>query len=324
MPGLTSSPGWWLEDEIQQSGNPAQHAHDAVVRMKENGIGWAVLNAAVGGASMALGQLRVAGTNLGHGAFGYWAQNAEPQTLLGMARSDGVAVCIANVESRAEEQKWTDGDLNELVRICPNYHAGVAYTEAAWGKYPADHPDAAKRGQYRADLAKRWVDRGIVSMPEADMVRNQAATINAMTAVSLAFGWAQDHTSCLLYLDGKPASTYTPQAAATLGRWSIWRYGNMDTANYAEIAKWPRPAPEPTPEPPPPPPPELPKMTVTEAHGNTRYGVQAVRNNGVTLGRAASLTLQDRLALASLSGKHTAANGQQIANLLDNLGYPQV
>ena len=96
----------------------------------------------------------------------------------------------------------------------------------------------------------------------------------------------------------------------------------MDTANYAEIAKWPRPASDPTPEPPPPP--ELPKMTVAEAHGNTRYGVQAVRNNGVTLGRAASLTLQDRLALASLSGKHTAATGQQIANLLDNLGYPSV
>ena len=71
-------------------------------------------------------------------------------------------------------------------------------------------------------------------------------------------------------------------------------------------------------------------MTVMQAHANTRYGVQAVRNKGTVLGRAASLSLQDRLALGALNGRHEATRGGRsaehlvaIADLLDELGYPK-
>jgi hypothetical protein len=247
MTGLLASNGIWLEDEIQQSSDPAAHADGIVSTMKRERIGWAAVNAAIPGASAALKMLLDARDRHSHGACGYWTQNypphiANPREYLLTGELDGADIMIANPETREEEQRWSDQNIHDLCILWPNGHAGVCYTEAAWGK----HVD----GSYRKDLAQRWWARGIVSMPEAIQSENPNATISAMLGVSNAFGWAPERTSPTLYLTrGYPAINYDPEITQTSGRWSIFRYGDIGESDWETIANWPRPATTP-PEPP--------------------------------------------------------------------------
>jgi hypothetical protein len=305
--------GIWIGGEIRGSGNPVAHAHGIVANMIKHGIDWACVQIEPDEMELQL----LVGAAGGTRAIGGWSQNIAPQeSRARMSRAPGVSFFSINAESANEEQKWTTSEIKAMQAQCPDGVSLIFQQGAMDYKTPGN----ARSPESKA-VARRWIDLGVDAIPEAIQSENPNATIANMMQMCADLGWPASRTAPALYLNRDyPASGYSSQISLTGGRWSVYRYGDIDETDWNVMAGWPSPSAPPPVEPPPP----LPTMTVMEAHGNTRYGVQAVRNKGVTLGRAASLTLQDRLALGAISGAHDATKGASIANMLDQLGYPQV
>jgi hypothetical protein len=303
--------GAWIEDEILQSSDPPKHADDMVATMARERIGWGVVNAQYDGNRDALRWLREASTRRGYGAFGVWAQQLTPKELIKRGAEWGAQVLIANPESRAEEAAWLDADLDAVRQAYPAGHAGVCFTESAWGK------DSA--GQYRKDLAKRWVDRGFIAMPESILSENANASISAMLGVAVAFGFKPELTSVAVYLNkGYPASGYNAEIGLTSGRWNVFRYGDIDPSDWEAIRTWPRPTVvAPPPEP-------LPTATISEFHAIVLEYHRRLLNKGIVLGSGAYPTLEARLSQAYFQGKAlTAAERARVVALFDELKLPQ-
>lgn len=321
---VRDAPGAFLGDEIQQSGDPTRHADDLIATIRRHGLAWVALELAVSetgevpaATRKAFRDLRDAASRRG-GAVGGWGHRVPADTQIRFAIDEHADFWIPNVESNFDDRLWTDGQLDQLRTAMP-HGVAVIFTEGAWGRDPV--------------AAARWRTRGFDAIPEAIVSENPQATIGAMLELAQTLGWAPQRTAPTLYLTrGFEAARYTPTIHLTGGRWSLYRYGDIDADDWTAIDGWPKSPPPGEPDPEPEPiPPALPMMTVMEGHANTRHGVQAVRNKlaaapvPTKLGRTASLTSQDRLALGAVDGTHGRGdNAKQIADLLDRLGYPTV
>jgi hypothetical protein len=240
------APGAFLGDEVTQSSDPPKHAEDLVATSLREGLRWIALQIA-GGNERAAPLLRDACARQG-AAFGTWAQGLPAADELAAIAAYGSTFHIANVEAPHEDAAWTDDALAQLVAMRLPNGLGVIFTEGAWGR------DRAK--------SKRWLERGFVAIPEAIQSENPMATIGAMLELAQALGWPATRTAPCLYLTrGYAASNYAGEIAATAGRWSLFRYGDVDAEDWAAMRAWPRAAPvaaaeqpaKPTPTPTPPP-----------------------------------------------------------------------
>ena len=225
---LLLAPGVFLGDEVTQSGDPPKHADDLVATIQREGMRWCALQISPGNEGAAA-LLREACARRGAG-FGTWAQGLPVADELAAVRSYGSTFHIANVEAPHEDHVWTDDALDELVaRKLPNGLA-VIFTEGAWGR--------------DRERSRRWRSRGFHAIPEAIVSENPQATIAAMLELSAALGWPGEQTAPCMYLTrGFKAAGYSGQIAMTAGRWSLFRYGDVDQADWDAMRDWPRAAP---------------------------------------------------------------------------------
>lgn len=323
--GVLHAPGAFLGDEIMQSDDPAKHADDLVATMAREKLPWAAqqINDPPPGADWkctgldALGLLQQAGARRGYGAFGPWAQRLDPTVFISRVRSSRPAFAVVNCENGPEEIAWQDAQLSELAGLVP---AGVSViaTQAAFD-WPT--PGNATTDAARA-RAKRWWSRGYDLLIEADLPHNPNATIANMLLCAAQLEWPAAKVGVTVYLvKNTPAGVYTPEIGLTQGRWSVFRWGDLDTTDFTTLAAWPRPTVAP---PPPPPPPPLPTATIPEFHDVVLDYHQRVLNKGTTLGPGAYPTLEARLSRAYKAGVNlTAAQRAEIVALFDRFGVPQ-
>jgi hypothetical protein len=311
---ILDGPGVLLGDEIEQSGNPAQHASDLIATMQRERIPWVALQITTDPRkATSIRDLQLAAQRRGYGSVGTWAQHLPPSWECNWAVTYGSRFHLVNVESAPEDAAWKDNDLDYL-RNTMKDGVAVVFTEGAWGR------DSTK--------SKRWRDRGYAAIPEAIESENPQATITAMFDLALDLQWLPSQIAPCLYLTrGYPAGNYDDQIGTTQGRWSIFRYGDIDPSDWTVIQGWPRPAamPNPTPPPPPPPPPPvLPGISVDQGHRvhiDTVLDVQErVEALGQTLGRRAAHTIIRRSSDLALDRLWTKELGEKIAVLLDEAG----
>ena len=225
--GTLLTPGVFLGDEVTQSGDPPRHAADLVGTMLKEGLRWCALQIAPGN-ERAAELLRDACAGQG-AAFGTWAQGLPVEGELAAVRSYGSTFHIANVETPHEDSVWTTPALDELVAMRLPHGVGVIFTEGAWGR------DQAK--------SRRWIERGFVAIPEAIVSENANATIPAMLHLAAVLGWPGERTAPCFYLTrGFAASSYSGDAALTVGRWNLFRYGDIDAADWEAMRAWPHAA----------------------------------------------------------------------------------
>lgn len=290
--------GILVGDEITQSSDPAKHARDMVANAAQAGVRWLALELADNN-EMAAVLLRDACAASGKVAFTTWEQNLHPAQAIARAKRWGSAGHCANVESSAEDVKWTDALLNDLVA---NFGSNVAVicTEGAWGR------DKAR--------ASRWVNRGIAGLFEAIESENAQATIYAMADLANVLGFV--NRGFVLYLNkGYPSSEYTDQINETQGVWSIFRYGDIDAGDWSEFQKWPRTKN----------PPILPGLAVAEAQQIIVRTVDAVNVRLEALGQpplgdlSALMNCQDS-CVAALSGKWSKNLGKDLSTVRSEYG----
>lgn len=232
-PNLLRAPGAFLGDEVTQSGDPPKHADDLVGTVLREGMRWVALQIAPGN-ERAAPLLREACERHGAG-FGTWAQGLPADDELAAIAAYGSTFHVANVESAGEDAVWSDAALDRLTALRLPNGLGVIFTEGAWGR---------DRGR-----AARWVDRGFVAIPEAIQSENPQATIGAMLELAAALGWPAHRTAPCLYLTrGYAAERYGAEIASTAGRWSVFRYGDVDAADWEAMRGWPRAAPDDEPD----------------------------------------------------------------------------
>ena len=225
---LLLAPGVFLGDEVTQSGDPPRHADDLVATMQREGMHWCALQISAGNEAAAA-FLREACARRGAG-FGTWAQGLPVADELAAVRSYGSTFHIANVEAPHEDQVWTDAALDELVSLGLPNGLAVIFTEGAWGR--------------DRDRSRRWRKRGFAAIPEAIVSENPQATIAAMLELAATLGWPGERTAPCLYLTrGFAAAGYSGQIPMTAGRWSVFRYGDVNQANWDAMREWPRAAP---------------------------------------------------------------------------------
>lgn len=290
--------GILLGDEITQSGDPPKHARDVVANCVSAGIRWVCLELRDDN-EMAAVLLREACAASGKVAFTTWDQNLHPAQAIARAKRWGSTGHAANVESSGEDVKWTDSLLNDLVGNFGS-NVGVICTEGAWGR------DKAR--------ASRWWNRGIAGLFEAIESENKQATIYAMADLANVLGFV--NRGFVLYLNkGYPSSEYTDQINETQGRWSAYRYGDIDDTDWAEFKKWPRVTT----------PPVLPGLPVAEAQQAIIKIVDAVNVRLEALGQpklgelTALLNCQDS-CVAALSGKWSKGIGTDMAKVREKYG----
>lgn len=236
---LIDGVGVLLSDEIGQSTNPRQHAIDLISTMKREKIHWVAQQHSFDDADQWMVWLREGVSIHGWGSVGSWCQGWESKPEVDRAIECGSRFHLANVESVAEDQKWTNPELDRIVAAMPD-GVGVIFTETPWGRDP--------------NKTIRWRARGIVGMPEAIVSENPQATIPAMLDLARQLGWDPLKTAPCIYLTrALAASYYNSTIAQTGGRWSLFRYGDIDESDWQAIRTWPRPTAAPPPPPPPPP-----------------------------------------------------------------------
>jgi hypothetical protein len=246
---LLLAPGVFLGDEVTQSGDPPKHADDLVATILREGLRWCALQISPGNETAAA-LLREACAQRGAG-FGTWAQGLPAADEVAGVRAYGSTFHIANVEAPHEDQAWTDAAFDELVSLKLPNGLAVIFTEGAWGR--------------DRERSRRWRRGGFAAIPEAIVSENPQATIGAMLELAAALGWPGERTAPCLYLTrGFGAAGYGGQIALTAGRWSLFRYGDVDQADWDAMREWPRAAPPATlpdadPEPRPKPKPVEPK-----------------------------------------------------------------
>lgn len=311
---ILDGPGVLLGDEIEQSGDPTAHADGIIATMQRERVPWCALQITTDPAKQkSFNDLVAASKRRVYGSVGTWAQGLPPAWESNWAVTMGARFHLVNVESAGEDAAWKDTDLDWIAAAMkPKDGVGVVFTEGAWGR------DKAK--------AKRWVDRGFAAIPEAIQSENEKATILAMQELALTLGWKYEMIAPCLYLTrGYEASGYTEQIKYTAGRWSLFRYGDIDQDDWVEIQEWPRPVsmPNPTPPPPPPVPTPLPGISVAEGHqahidtvGDVRERVEALNQ---TLGRRAAHTIIERISGLALEGRWSKDLGENMAVLLDGV-----
>jgi hypothetical protein len=227
-PSPLHAPGAFLGDEVTQSSDPPKHADDLVATLLREGLHWAALQIAPGN-ERAAPLLREACARQG-AAFGTWAQGLPAADELAAIAAYGSTFHIANVEAPHEDVAWTEEALAQLVAMRLPNGLGVIFTEGAWRR------ERAK--------SNRWVKGGFVAIPEAIQSENPQATIGAMLELAQALGWPARRTAPCLYLTrGYAAKEYAGEIAATAGRWSLFRYGDVDGADWEAMREWPRAAP---------------------------------------------------------------------------------
>jgi hypothetical protein len=225
---LLLAPGVFLGDEVTQSGDPPKHADDLVATILREGLRWCALQIAPGN-ERAAELLREACARRGAG-FGTWAQGLRAADELAAIRAYGSTFHIANVEAPHEDEAWTDAALDELVSLGLPNGLAVIFTEGAWGR------DRAR--------SRRWRRGGFAAIPEAIVSENPQATIGAMLQLASALGWPGERTAPCLYLTrGFKAVSYGGEIALSAGRWSLFRYGDVDQADWDAMRDWPRAAP---------------------------------------------------------------------------------
>ena len=194
----------------------------------ERGLRWCALQISPGN-ERAAELLREACARRGAG-FGTWAQGLPAAAELAAVRSYGSTFHIANVETAHEDAVPTDAALDELVSLRLPNGLAVIFTEGAWGR--------------DRERSQRWRKRGFAAIPEAIVSENPQATIGAMLELSAALGWPGERTAPCLYLTrGFKAEGYGGQIALTAGRWNLFRYGDVDGADWEAMRGWPRAAP---------------------------------------------------------------------------------
>jgi hypothetical protein len=240
--GLADWPGIFLGDEIWNSHTDEQaraHADGIVANMFLHKIGWVAQQINDSRGREAIQYLMQASQRRGWGSVGSWAQGMEAQIELDRASQYGSQFHIANVESPHEDSLWRTQDVVRAATLFPNGMFGVIFTEGAWGRDPAK--------------SQRWRDAGAMAIPEAIQSENPQATIPAMLELAQALGWPASRTGPCVYLTrAYAASNYNATIGQTAGRWSVFRYGDIDQVDWDQINLWPRPS---APAPPPPPPP---------------------------------------------------------------------
>ena len=225
---LLLAPGVFLGDEVTQSGDPPKHADDLVSTFQREGLRWCALQISPGNEAAAA-HLREACARRGAG-FGTWAQGLPAAEEVAAVRSYGSTFHIANVEAPHEDQVWTDDALDKLVSLNLPNGLAVIFTEGAWGR--------------DRERSRRWRRRGFHAIPEAIVSENPQATISAMLELAAALGWPGERTAPCLYLTrGFKAAGYGGQIAMTAGRWNLFRYGDVDAADWDAMRDWPRAAP---------------------------------------------------------------------------------
>ncbi len=287
--------GMLVDDEITQSGDPSKHASDLVANLVKNSFRYACLHITPQN-ELAAPLLRAACRASGKIAFTTWSQNMEPSDQIANAmrwESEGHA---ANAESTHEEGKWTNVHLYSLHQMMKGNVANIC-TEGTWGR------DKVK--------AERWYSKGYFGMFEAIESENSQATINAMADLANQLGFPVEQRGFTLYLNrGYPSSEYTDMIAETRGRWSIFRYGDVDQKDWDEFAKWPKisiPA-------------VLPGLGIEDAHRIVIQALLEVNKRQAALGRGAlgpnaALVNAGASSRAALDGKWTSAMGAEFAAL---------
>jgi hypothetical protein len=219
------APGVFLGDEVAQSGDPGKHADDLVATILREGMRWCALQVAPGNEASAP-LLREACARRG-AAFGTWAQGLAAADELAAIGTYGSSFHVANVEAPGEDAAWTDAALDALAGLGLEHGLGVIFTEGAWGR------DRAR--------SRRWRERGAIAIPEAIVSENPQATIGAMLELAGALGWPAERTAPCCYLTrGFRAAGYAAEIAATGGRWSIFRYGDIGAGDWEAMQSWPR------------------------------------------------------------------------------------
>jgi hypothetical protein len=223
------APGVFLGDEVTQSSDPPRHADGVVETCLREGLRWCALQIAPGN-ERAAELLREACARRG-AAFGTWAQGLPAADELAAVRAYGSTFHIANVETPHEDAAWTDAALDELVAMKLPHGLAVIFTQGAWER------DRAK--------SQRWRDRGFVAIPEAIRSENPQATVPAMLELAAALGWPGERTAPCCYLTrGFAAASYAGEIGMAAGRWSLFRYGDVDAADWEAIRAWPKAAPQ--------------------------------------------------------------------------------
>lgn len=327
-----NGPSVFLTDEVSHPdlSDPGRNALEIATRCRDEKIATVLYQLGPGNARHAAGAFLVkdALASISPGTtFGTWDQMGATTNARAIRRETvelyRSKAHVFNAESRAEEQALTDAELDEY--LSRGFTVGLAFTAAAFKEAgDATLPDDEKIARWQ-NRTTRWRNRpAIVPMPEANEAEDKGLRGKGYGEVLFLchqLGWPSG-AGCvpILYLtdigaEGYRASSYQ----APWSWWSLWRFGGASPADWQTMRPWPRGSV-------PPPDPIVPKMGVMAGHANTRYGVQAVRNQIAPqkLGDASSLVSQDRLALGAISGVHTAAKGAEIAQLLDRLGYPKV
>lgn len=222
-PPVTRRTFVYVDDEIERSSNPQQHAWDLVATLARNRLAGVAIKCGTSLArEQAAGNLRAACLQLGV-RFGTWDDgNLHPTAVLTLVQRWQSTFHIVQVESPQQDAVWRDGDLASLPA-----ERGVVFTEAAWGRDPLK--------------AARWLKLGFTALPEANLTENPQATILNMIDLALALKWPVAQISPTLYLTrGTAAARYSPEIAATAGQWSIFRYGDLDAEDWTTMGVWPR------------------------------------------------------------------------------------
>jgi hypothetical protein len=250
--GLQHGPGVFLSDEVVSSTNPAQHAADLISTMRREKIQWVAQQITTDDRyQLAHDLLKKAAADQSFGSVGTWAQGLPAAAEFSYIRDQyKPKFHICNIESPHEDAQWSDSELNLLVALGLPDGYGVIFTEGAWGQ------DSAK--------SLRWRQKGFVGIPEAIESENSNATIGAMMDLAVnKLGWQEHNTNvCLYFTRGFRADGYEPEINTVPGRWSIFRYGDIGSDDWAIMSDWervPPTAPTPPPDLPPvePPVPEL-------------------------------------------------------------------
>lgn len=287
MGNLAKGKGVFLSDEIWNSHTPeqaAQHAKDIISTLKREGIAWVAQQISPGAPwREAVSQLIAGQQAYGHGAIGTWAQGlpaADEVNAVREAKSRGATFHIPNIEAPHEDQAWTSAAFNELLTLALPDGYGVIFTEGAWGR--------------NKDLAKRWRESGFVAIPEAIVSENAQATIAAMLELSAALGWdGWDTAPCVYFTRGAKSTLYNGQITMTGGRYSIFRYGDIDAEDWANMKGWPATQVNPNPDPEPVPPPVL-RSATEVAHDIEQLLAEAVKDGGLYTSDARAIISQVR------------------------------